>query len=105
MILDLDREFASNFKAIMNFSGHEAELVNFDELKEIDSNPDVVLLDIMMGIRGNLLAKLKNRRLVLLSSVKLSDSEIEYLKSKYGISDYIEKPVSFPDFLERMKNF
>jgi len=113
MIVDDNKDIAHTLEAIMKKEGYETDIAydGAEFLEKVDStNPDLVLLDIMMpGLTTkDILTKLKEKKLesikiILVTAVRLSEEETDSLMSEFAIKDYVTKPFNVYDITERVK--
>lgn len=113
MIVDDNKDMVRVIRKIMEKDNHDVDVAyNGDEfLSKVEkTNPEVVLLDVMMpGLKTrDVLAELKKRNLnnlkvILVTAIRLSDEELKSLIREYNIVDYITKPFDALDLLTRVK--
>jgi len=88
--------------------GVEGGQAAMEKLKALQGNVDVMLLDIMMPKMSGweVLKRVRKDypgvRVIFLSVVKINETMLEDLK-KDGLADYIQKPVSNQELVERVK--
>lgn len=112
MIVEDNEDVAEGLKAIMESVGHNAAVTYSGEdfLGKVDDfNPDLVLLDILMpGLKTREVLDEVNRKeldfkVILVTAVLLSKEELNDLKEEYKIVDYILKPFTVVDLIDRVK--
>ena len=113
MIVDDNHDIVETLKNIMELEGHEVETAyNGEEfLNKVKTvNPVLVLLDVMMpGLKTKeILSRLKeenldNIKIMLVSVVKFSEEEMEYLKDNFKIEDFVSKPFDVIDLVNRVR--
>lgn len=113
MIVDDNRDIAETLKTIMEIEKHETEIAyNGEEfLNKVEkTNPDLVLLDVMMpGLKTKeILTKLKekgleNLKIMLVTVVRFSDEERKVLMEQFRIRDYVTKPFDVPMLIDRVR--
>jgi two-component system response regulator VicR len=113
MIVDDNKDMVRILQKIMEKDNHDVDVAyNGNEfLSKVEkTNPEVVLLDVMMpGLKTrDVLAELKNKNLddlkvILVTAIRLSDEELKSLTKEYNIVDYITKPFDALDLLTRVK--
>jgi DNA-binding response OmpR family regulator len=109
LYVDDNKDIAEAVKIILNNAGHEIDIVfNGKEcLEKSKEGYDLFLLDIMLpDMSGwDIFIELKktniNSKYSLISAIPVSNERLDELK-KMGISDYIMKPFSKTDLIERI---
>jgi DNA-binding response OmpR family regulator len=111
LIIDDDRPTRSLVETLLSDEGFEVEGVAeaMDALATIEARPpDVVLLDIMMPeISGyGLMAEIRDRTDVPIIFLSAKGGEVDRVRGiRLGADDYIVKPFSNDDLVERVRNF
>jgi len=100
---------ADAVKIMLNNAGFETEIASSGKegIKKAEKNFDLILLDIMLpDMSGwDIFEKLKNKlrtKFAFISAIPVSDERMQELK-KAGVSDYITKPFTKQDLIERIK--
>jgi len=100
---------ANAVKIMLDNAGFQTEIVSSGKegVKKAEENFDLILLDIMLpDMSGwDIFEKIKNKiksKIAFLSAIPVSSERMEELK-KAGISDYITKPFTKKDLIERVK--
>jgi DNA-binding response OmpR family regulator len=101
---------AEAVKMMLNNAGFQTEVVNSGKegLKKAEAGFDIFLLDIMLpdmsgwDIFEELNKKYKSSKFAFLSAIPVSSERMDELK-KAGVSDYITKPFSKQDLINRIK--
>ncbi len=113
LIVDDEESIRSLLTAIFTGEGYEVESAS-DGLEGIEkvksSNPDLILLDMMMpGMSGREMSeklradpKTKGAKIVFLTVAKFSETGKDTLE-KLGILDYVTKPFENDDLVKRVK--
>jgi len=109
LYIEDNKDTAEAVKIILNSAGHETEIANNGKegLKVIKKGFDLILLDIMLpDMSGwDIFAKLSGKtkaKFAFLSAIPVSSERMSELK-KAGVSDYITKPFSKEDLINRVK--
>lgn len=111
MIVEDNKDMAKGLKDIMESVGHNVAVTyNGQEfLDKVDGlNPDLVLLDILMpGLKTREILDEVNKKeldfkVILVTAVLLSKEELNDLIEEYGIVDYIMKPFTVVDLVDRV---
>ena len=111
MIVDDEQDFREMVELMIQKEGFETEMAEdgIDFLNKIDRfQPDLVTLDVMMpGLSAfEILDKLKEKenkpKIILLTSIRYTNKEIERLFHTWNVVDYIVKPFDYYDLLERI---
>ena len=110
LYIEDNEDTAEAVKAILTNAGFEAEisLSGEDGVVRAKEGFDLILIDIMLpGMSGwDVFTKLKgkvNSKFAFLSAIPVSEDRVEELK-KAGVSDYITKPFTKTDLINRIKN-
>jgi CheY-like chemotaxis protein len=114
LIVDDDITITELMKSLVKMEGHEPTTVN-DSLQAMEIaeavKPDLITLDLMMpGLTGFELCELlhndprfSNIPIVIISAKDDPESKEKALAT--GARDYITKPFSVDDFLDKIKSF
>ena len=111
MIVDDEQDFREMVNLMIQKEGFETEMAEdgTDFLNKIDRfQPDLVTLDVMMpGLSAfEILDKLKEKeskpKIILLTSIRYTDKEIDRLFNTWNVVDYIVKPFDYDDLLKRL---
>lgn len=111
MIVEDNKDMAKGLKDIMESVGHNVAVTyNGQEfLDKVDGlNPDLVLLDVLMpGLKTREILDEVNKKeldfkVILVTAVLLSKEELNDLIEEYGIVDYIMKPFTVVDLVDRV---
>jgi CheY-like chemotaxis protein len=113
IIVDDNKDIVDTLNSIMKRMGYKTELA-YDGKEFLDKvekvKPDLVLLDVMMPgpTTKEILEKLKkmglsNLKVILVTVVRFSNDERDLLMKEYKVVDYITKPFSVPDLMDRVK--
>ena len=113
MVVDDNLDIVETLKNLMELEGHEVETAyNGEEfLNKVKTvNPDLVLLDVMMpGLKTKeILSRLKEEKLdhikiILVTVIRFSDEEREYLRDNFKIEDFVSKPFDVIDLANRVR--
>ena len=113
MVVDDNQDIVETLKSLMELEGHEVETAfNGGEfLNKVKTvNPVLVLLDVMMpGLKTKeILSRLKeenldNIKIMLVTVVRFSEEEMEYLKDNFKIEDFVSKPFDVIDLVNRVR--
>ena len=107
MIVDDDEDIVQCQQVIVRALGHRPLVARggkefLDNL--VSAKPDLVLLDVMMaGLdTKDILERVRklgrrDMKIVLVTVVRFSEEEIQLLKKRYGIVDYVKKPFDVED--------
>lgn len=111
MIVEDNEDMTESLKDIVEKEGHKAKLAyNGKEfLSKIEEvNPDLVLLDVLMpGMKfKEILKKLREKKpevkIILVTAILFSEEELNHLKKENNIVDYITKPFSVVNLLNKL---
>src|SRR4030042_4500315 len=110
LYIEDNKDTAEAVKLILTNAGFETETAysGKEGIKQIKKGFDVILLDIMLpDMSGwDIFAKLKNMgvkaKFAFLSAIPVSSERVEELKEA-GIADYITKPFTQEDLIEKVK--
>jgi DNA-binding response OmpR family regulator len=113
MIVDDHKDITDTLKTIVEKIGCQTEVAynGMELLQKVEKfNPDILLLDVMMPgyTTKTILTKLKEKNLgkikiILVTVVRFEEQEIKSLMSEFNIVDYITKPFTINDLIERIK--
>ncbi|OGJ21306.1 hypothetical protein A3K73_05635 [Candidatus Pacearchaeota archaeon RBG_13_36_9] len=111
LYIEDNKDTAEAVKMILDVAGYDSQIASCgkDGLKIIEKeNFDLILLDIMLpdmsgwDIFANLSKKGVKSKFAFLSAIPVSSERMEELK-RAGISDYITKPFTKEDLIEKIK--
>jgi DNA-binding response OmpR family regulator len=110
LYIEDNRDTAVAVKTILTNAGFKTEVAysGKEGLKQVKNGFDIILLDIMLpDMSGwDIFAKLKSMgikaKFAFLSAIPVSSDRIKEL-NEAGVSDYITKPFSKEDLIERVK--
>ena len=111
MIVDDERDFRDMLDLYLRKEGFETNTAEdgADFLKKIDDfEPDLVTLDVMMpGITTrkilDTLKKKKNKsKIILLTVVRYSETEMQMIQEMGNVVDYITKPFDIDEFKDKL---
>ena len=108
LYIEDNEDTASAVKVILEHAGYKAEisLCGKDGLEEAKKGFDLILIDIMLpDMSGwDVFTKLKGKtksKIAFLSAIPVSEERLNELK-RAGVSDYITKPFTKINLLERI---
>lgn len=93
---------------ILEPQGYNVETAsNGDEcLEKLDqTNPDLILLDIMMPGTpvAEIIKKIKNTKIAFMSVVRISEARKRGLTTNENVVDFFQKPFNVQDLVSRVK--
>ncbi len=108
MVVDDEQDIRDTVKAILEKNGYlVVTAIDGDDClaKLPKQKVDLVLLDIMMPGTPvkKIVPKIKSAKIAYLSVVRVSDAEKEELTKSKKILDFIEKPFSVKELVQRVK--
>ncbi|MFO7967666.1 MAG: response regulator [Archaeoglobaceae archaeon] len=111
MVVEDNKDVADSLKDIMKSIGHNVAVTynGEDFLDKVDEfNPELVLLDVLMPglktreILDELNIKGLDFKIILVTAVLFSKEEINELMEEYRIVDYVTKPFTVLDLVDRV---
>ena len=113
MIVDDNLDITKVLDILMKKEGFETAIAH-DGKEFLDKvgkeKPDLVLLDVMMpGLTTKQILETLNKSedkdvdIILVTVVRMSDSEKKSIMSNYNIKDYITKPFDVEDMINRIR--
>ena len=118
MVVDDEPDIRKTVKLVLEKNGYDVvTAVDGDDcLKKLkSSNPDLILMDIMMpgtpvskvvtkiNAINEIIPKIKGAKIAYLSVVRTSEAEKEELLKEKNIVDFIQKPFDIIDLVKRVK--
>ena len=107
MVVDDESDIRDAVKTVLEAEGYTVvAAVSADDAlrQEAISNPDLILMDIMMPGTpvGEIIPKLRSK-VAYLSVVRTSEAEKENLMKSKNIVDFIQKPFDVEELIRRVK--
>ncbi len=108
LVVDDEEDIRESVKMILEVNGYRViEAVDGDDcLRKIrEEKPDLILLDIMMPGTpvSEVVKQIKDIKIAFMSVVRISDARKKGLCAQDNIVDFLQKPFSVSDLIERVE--
>ena len=108
LVVDDEPDIRQSVKMILEVNDYKVitAIDGADCLKKLKkTNPDLILLDIMMpGIPvGDVVKKIKDTKIAFMSVVRISDARRRGLCTQDNIVDFFQKPFNVSDLIDRVE--
>lgn len=108
LVVDDEPDVRESVKMVLETNGYRVkEAIDVDDcLKKVkEDKPDLILLDIMMPGTpvSEVLKQIKDIKIAFMSVVRISDARKQGLCKQANVVDFLQKPFSISDLLERVK--